>query len=127
MPTLAEEFGEVADELFALGASINATLVKAPSDQSIDPTTLQATGAAPTEIPVQLVHMKATASRLSGFNVQIDPEDKTRRLEFYYLRGGDSAIGDVIRFADSSELSIIAQSKVAVAGTAIVYQLLLGA
>jgi hypothetical protein len=122
--TLASEFAALADQLMALGG-VSATLVKAPANQTFNTTTLQTEGDAPTEVPVTIVHMKATASRLSGFGVELTPEDRTRKLEFYYLRGGTPALGDKIRFADNSTMVILALSKVDIQGVAIIYQLLL--
>lgn len=124
--TLAAQFGAMADELMSLGG-VPATLIKQPSDQTFNPTTLKTEGSAPTSLPVTIAHMKATASRLTGFGQQFDPNDQGRKLEFYYLRGADPAIGDVILFADGTKMTITALSKVDVQGVAIVYQILLEA
>lgn len=121
--SLADEFNAVATELMALGG-MSATLRKQDPAQTIDPTTLQPTGS-PTDVTVTVVHMKATASRLSGFGQEITWDDKNRRLEFYYMKGADAALGDKLQI-NGEWLTILALSKVDVQGTVIVYQLLLG-
>ncbi len=126
MTDLATQFSEMADQLLALGG-IDATLVKQPSDQNFNLTTLKTQGSTPPEFPVVMAHMKATASRLSGFGLEFTPGDQARRLEFYYLKGADPTIGDSIRFADGSTMTVMALSKVDIKGVVIIYQLLLEA
>jgi hypothetical protein len=70
--------------------------------------------------------MKATSSRLSGFGQEINWDDKTKRLEFYYMKGADAELGDKLVIG-GVQLTVLALSKVDVQGTVIIYQLLVGA
>lgn len=121
--SLADDFNAVAAELMALGGT-SATLRKQNAAQGYDMTLMETTGA-PADLPVTVVHMKATASRLSGFGQEINWDDKNRRLEFYYMKGADAALGDKL-LVGSDTLTILALSKVDVQGTVIIYQLLVG-